>query len=959
MTTKLFPPAIETKVPAFAGRTLKIPFTHNRAVSMMQVGAMSVIIKTVQTNTIIADNLQGSYSYDDATGQYIASFQLGTLYSAIGGPRKITPGQFYKVQLAYVGNDTMQTVGYYSSVGVIKCTTTPTLEIPELDRNYYGSCEFTGHYSQEEEGKDGSEKVYSYQFFLRGPDGELIATSGEQVHDSSNDRTTMTSHDSWSLNQVLEDGLPYYVSYRVTTMNGLVAETQGYTIIQSESIDPSLPCQLVATPNYEDGCISLYLRPTNSKAINGSFVLSRSSSENDYKTWDRIYTFTYKNLQMTPRAGETAPSQWGVNDILIWEDFTTKQGIDYIYSIQAYNAKGLYSSRIMNMQEELDASYEQNPDRLGVYHTVFKHFPIYMDFEDAFLFDGEKQLRIRFNPKVTSFKSTILESKMDTLGGKYPFIFRNGNVEYKEFPISGLLSLIGDPNERFLQGIQKNLYLSRSEAVKAQNNYDLDQWLTGDNLRREREFKLAVLAWLTNGQPKLFRSPSEGNFIVRLMNTSLTPNDTVGRMLHTFQSTAYEIAECSFENLKAYKFITSIFGDNRDLKVGQVRLANLPSDFHIVNNMITLPDAYMANITEATPGTIIGFDFVDGTGVNEIEIGGTGCYYIPMKDKPLKYITLIHNPNNPNHQSWDGAKLTFCYYDDAPTDNFSIISNLTVHDEVRQFIGDNYGYPDINEDRDALNVINKLSDIRTQIGKFHFIKVTKRPTWVCYRINGKFYLDTLGHDELLDQDLNDTIIYEVRDPDTNAIIGYRYGTNLNIKSDKPDYRFSFNGSSVIDMGGNPHPLDTFICRVCHEVGNQEKFFQYDENGGLILDRMDEPILQCPHHHERRNDIYHLPSTQGRIEGLKNIEKVDSMYIGSGVIVDAAFRVKEVEYSFEDTDPAVRSAKADYLNARAAWERAIAEGKDETFITARKNDMTQKYTTYVLEIERALEDAGAL
>ena len=64
-----------------------------------------------------------------------------------------------------------------------------------------------------------------------------------------------------------------------------------------------------------------------------------------------------------------------------------------------------------------------------------------------------------------------------------------------------------------------------------------------------------------------------------------------------------------------------------------------------------------------------------------------------------------------------------------------------------------------------------------------------------------------------------------------------------------------------------------------------------------------------------------------------------MYIGSGVIVDAAFRVKEVEYSFEDTDPAVRSAKADYLNARAAWERAIAEGKDETFIAARKNDMT--------------------
>jgi hypothetical protein len=89
----------------------------------------------------------------------------------------------------------------------------------------------------------------------------------------------------------------------------------------------------------------------------------------------------------------------------------------------------------------MDGSYEQNPDRLGIYHTVFSHNPIYMDFEDAYLFDGERQLRIRFNPKVTSFKSARLESKMDTLGGKFPFIFRNGNVEYKEFPISGLLSL--------------------------------------------------------------------------------------------------------------------------------------------------------------------------------------------------------------------------------------------------------------------------------------------------------------------------------------------------------------------------------------------------------------------------------------------------------------------------------------------------------------------------------------
>jgi len=58
--------------------------------------------------------------------------------------------------------------------------------------------------------------------------------------------------------------------------------------------------------------------------------------------------------------------------------------------------------------------------------------------------------------------------------------------------------------------------------------------LITDNLRAERVFKTEVLKWLNNGELKLYRSPAEGNFIVRLMNITTSPNDTLGRMLHTF-----------------------------------------------------------------------------------------------------------------------------------------------------------------------------------------------------------------------------------------------------------------------------------------------------------------------------------------------------------------------------------------------------------------------------------------
>lgn len=73
--------------------------------------------------------------------------------------------------------------------------------------------------------------------------------------------------------------------------------------------------------------------------------------------------------------------------------------------------------------------------------------------------------------------------------------------------------------------------------------------LTDYNVAAERKFKLAVLEWLNNGKPKLFRSPTEGNYIVRLMNVSLSPEDRLGRMLHTFNATAYECAAATPEEL--------------------------------------------------------------------------------------------------------------------------------------------------------------------------------------------------------------------------------------------------------------------------------------------------------------------------------------------------------------------------------------------------------------------------
>nr|DAF37635.1 MAG TPA: hypothetical protein [Caudoviricetes sp.] len=84
--------------------------------------------------------------------------------------------------------------------------------------------------------------------------------------------------------------------------------------------------------------------------------------------------------------------------------------------------------------------------------------------------------------------------------------------------------------------------------------------------------------WLTNGKTKLFRSPGEGNYIVRLMNVSLTPNDTLGRMLHTFNATAYEVADFDYSNLNSFGFINIDDPEVPQLRFQTVNLGEFSKD---------------------------------------------------------------------------------------------------------------------------------------------------------------------------------------------------------------------------------------------------------------------------------------------------------------------------------------------------------------------------------------------
>ena len=582
----------------------------NRGVEADSIGGLSLKIKTVQSNSFIKTLvIDGSY-LSSAIANRIANFTWPNI-DQDQVFQSIKMGQHLKVQMAYIGKGANRTVGYYSTVGITKYTSKPNVYIENaadpndansilsFKQTYMGVYEVTD---------DVTERPYSYNFFLYDNKHRLLESSGWLLHNSI--VNTVVSEavaldktlDQYTYITPLEDNSEYFIQYGVRTINNLEIYSPLYPCYSSKLRDPNLLIELKAENNFDEAYIKLHFDLTNGATVLTnlaepvSLEISRATQMSGFTDWRPIkkaYFVSYSEL---------------ANFEL--KDFSIEQGIVYKYCYRQYNENYVYSNRMLSNS-------------------------VKADFEDMFLYDGingDKQLKIRFNPKISSFKSNQMEQKMETIGNKYPFIFKNGIINYKEFPISGLISYNADNEELFLNklsdlGIQipeeairengpasftgeyeyqfilvsegtnynpSQIYYYKSSEMtdyeqlspfSVDNSLLLETWNTHvlqgeiytrellpgyeepdlkafstlemntDNMRAERIFKMKTLEWLTNGQVKLFKSPAEGNYLVRLMNVSLTPEDKLGRMLHTFNATAYEVEELTYSNLVSLQFI--------------------------------------------------------------------------------------------------------------------------------------------------------------------------------------------------------------------------------------------------------------------------------------------------------------------------------------------------------------------------------------------------------------------
>lgn len=267
----------------------------------------------------------------------------------------------------------------------------------------------------------------------------------------------------------------------------------------------------------DDGRITLQV-VAQSDTSAGDFILVRSESKENFKKWKDI-----KLIHLTSTIGK--------GDVLPYiYDNTAESGVFYKYGIQTYDAKNDIRGPINAMS-----------------------FPIMRDYSYSYLLgENEQLLKINLNTNVSSYNISVSDTPLDTIGGRYPFISRNGNMYYKKMQITGTISFNMDENEIFLN--KKDIF-GNDEIVQLYEDYNTVKRINTYDYIYEKEFREKVLQFLYSPTPKLFKSASEGNILVRLTDISLSPSQGTARMVYDFSMTATEIGEPTLDNFKKYKLL--------------------------------------------------------------------------------------------------------------------------------------------------------------------------------------------------------------------------------------------------------------------------------------------------------------------------------------------------------------------------------------------------------------------
>lgn len=417
----------------------------------------------------------------------------------------------------------------------------------------------------------GTEYLYKYRFFLyilnqETGHKEQIDSTNWIIYTNAIENENLSSF-QYRFSTALQENVIYIAEVEVTTINNYVLTADfSFQIEVFDDTGLNDYCNLFYTYDEENGAVILKIqeKKPNQTYSSGLIIirqelLSTCVDENNQiiDTYGPEQELKYVWLEL----------QSGITEQIVYIDKTVECGKTYRYIAREQYIDGTRSFSVPFVCEEEPLQSK-----------------ITTNFEHIFVYDGEKQLKLKFNPKVGDFKHITLAQKQDTLGGKFPIITKSGQTYYAEFSFGGLLTFYDEDGYFYNKNIfpyhvieQTNPYrlikidsktgkeIDGKQIITSNisNNFSdkikiplFSTNLTEDTINYERRFREDVEYFLNNDNYKLFRSPYEGNLIVALTETSLTGESKLGRAIATINTKATEMADYNYNNLIKYNIIT-------------------------------------------------------------------------------------------------------------------------------------------------------------------------------------------------------------------------------------------------------------------------------------------------------------------------------------------------------------------------------------------------------------------
>ena len=537
----LYPPVVDPYMPAFLvgssdiqKNTCRVYFSISLYNSLNDIKNAQVTVANQNTNLSVLD--KSKYPCEimltdiktDLTRVSDDKYYIEIKTSDIEEGFQIN--QYYKVQIRFtaagaanVDLDTPQAIdswlaanlsnfSEWSTVCLVRGISVPSLSVSGFDISAdttlwsLNNVDVVGRLTYADSTE--TDTLKSYQIKLYDINNQLLSDSGVIY---SNAYANINEF-NYTFEYAFNEGESYYFTFEYETAN-MYTESNTYEFMVVQEGADKLEATLTAALDNVNGCIALHIESDiGQESFIGNITIRRTSSESNFTIWEDVHTESFEENSKLDYT---------------WYDYTIKSGVYYKYIAQRRSSIG-------NRGVAIHAKGE----------------PFMMLFDDMYLTGGDGQLNIRFDPSLNSFKRTVSESRTDTIGSKYPYIKRNGYIEYRQFPIGGTITHLMDPS---------HLITSREEVFKdSLDNYtefNKDKNIRIDDFNDwtyEREFREKVMDFLYANKVRLFRSATEGNILVKIMDINFTPNSTLGRRIYSFTATAYEVDAATIKNYDKY-----------------------------------------------------------------------------------------------------------------------------------------------------------------------------------------------------------------------------------------------------------------------------------------------------------------------------------------------------------------------------------------------------------------------